>query len=311
MSLRLPKMSQLIAFEAVARSMSINAAAKKLGKPQSTLSRSIKELEETTGVQLFTRGGTGVVLTPAGQCFFNYASSVVREMHQAMEETAAVAGRSAHTISIAVPPILTRSILNAGMMRLINGTAQCKLNVEVAAFSTSLPRLNLGLLDFAIGTPCDELLLGNYVVEPLMKCPIAIACALDHPLRKAKTLDELKHARWLFTPEFELFKKEFPQAAKIEPAHSLTSSGYFLTNQMLACNGFLAMLSSVHIRRHRDFMDIIPVDGFPHWLEYVLVYPKDRPRSSLTERFIDYLHQEADDFEWDSFKETTARKPFI
>lgn len=60
--MKLPKTQQLVIFQAVAINRSINAAARALKLPQSTLSRALKELEETLNCQLLERGGAGVTL---------------------------------------------------------------------------------------------------------------------------------------------------------------------------------------------------------------------------------------------------------
>ena len=57
--MKLPKTQQLVIFQAVALNRSINAAARALKLPQSTLSRALKELEETLNCQLLERGGAG------------------------------------------------------------------------------------------------------------------------------------------------------------------------------------------------------------------------------------------------------------
>ncbi len=308
---RLPKMNQLTAFEAVSRAGSINQAAKNLGQTQSTLSRAVRELEETLGIQLFTRGGSGVILTPAGECFRRYASSALRELEAGIEETEAVNGRTGHTVSFAVPTFVTRSILNAAMTRLMQSEPRCRINVEVATFQTSLDRMRLGILDFAVGTTADRSQLADFDVEPLMACPVAVACAKDHPLRNATSLSALENADWLISPEYELYNERCPGVLDVlHPAHAVETDGYFLTNQLLARNDFFSILSSVQIRRHSDYLAVVPVAGFPYPVEYVLACPKDRPRPRMTERLLAYLRQEATDYDWSAFTMKPAEAPF-
>ncbi|MDO5532025.1 LysR family transcriptional regulator [Sutterella sp.] len=312
MSVRLPKIQQLTIFQAVASSRSINAAARSLGLPQSTLSRAVKELEETLNCQLFVRGGAGVTLTPAGMCFQRYASSIVKELHQAIEETACLSGKSQHTVSFAVPSCVSRSILNSAMTRLLRSVPQCRMNVEVVPFTTSLERVERGVLDFAIGYARENVSFAGFTVEPLMRCPCAVACAIGHSLEHATTLAELAHANWVLNEEFEIWQKEQPEALRLQPAYVVRSQGYFLTNQMVARNGFLALLSSVQIRRHRDHLTVIPLRGFHASTDYVLAYPKDRPRTALTERLIGYFHQEAAEYDWNAWEieEGSPETPF-
>ena len=68
----------------VAGANSMNEAAKTLFISQPSLSASMKELEEETGVQLFRRTNRGIALTPEGKEFIGYARQVV-EQYQLME----------------------------------------------------------------------------------------------------------------------------------------------------------------------------------------------------------------------------------
>lgn len=61
-------------FKAVADTHNISAAAKSLYISQSAVSQSVKLLEESLGVRLFTRSQKGVELTKAGAILYEYAS---------------------------------------------------------------------------------------------------------------------------------------------------------------------------------------------------------------------------------------------
>jgi DNA-binding transcriptional LysR family regulator len=60
-------LDQLVVFVAVARERSFTAAAAKLNVSQSTLSHTIRELEERLGVRLLTRTTRSVSATTAGE----------------------------------------------------------------------------------------------------------------------------------------------------------------------------------------------------------------------------------------------------
>ena len=62
---------------------SLNEAAESLGYSQSAVTVQIKALEEELGVRLFDRMGKRVILTAQGQCFLEYANSVLDTIHNA------------------------------------------------------------------------------------------------------------------------------------------------------------------------------------------------------------------------------------
>lgn len=64
----------------VAKLGSLNKAAETLLIAQPNISRSIKELEADLGITIFTRSAKGMVLTPDGEEFINYAQSILRQI---------------------------------------------------------------------------------------------------------------------------------------------------------------------------------------------------------------------------------------
>lgn len=76
--------SQLRYVITVASSTSMNEAARKLFISQPSLSTTIKELEDETGIEIFIRSNRGISLTPQGEEFIGYARQVV-EQYELME----------------------------------------------------------------------------------------------------------------------------------------------------------------------------------------------------------------------------------
>ena len=66
----IPLTSTLLAFEAVARNVSVNRAAEELNTSQSAISRHIRSLENALGVKLLARTGRGIALTNSGHAYF-------------------------------------------------------------------------------------------------------------------------------------------------------------------------------------------------------------------------------------------------
>ncbi|QWW67632.1 LysR family transcriptional regulator [Rhizobium sp. WYJ-E13] len=79
----LPSTSHLAAFEAVARTGSVTAAARELDLTQSAVSRQIKALEEQLGVELFLRERQTVRLTLAGDAYAREIREALRRISSA------------------------------------------------------------------------------------------------------------------------------------------------------------------------------------------------------------------------------------
>jgi len=84
MSDRLPPMTSLRAFEAVARHHSISAAAAELSVSQPAVSQQVRRLEDELGVQLTVRRSRGVELTPEGEVLATRLTDAFGEIRTAV-----------------------------------------------------------------------------------------------------------------------------------------------------------------------------------------------------------------------------------
>lgn len=88
---KLPPLNALRAFEATARHLSVTVASEELHVTPGAVSRHVKGLEETLGVQLFERGHRRVALTRAG---LEYYREITRAMDLMRKATAKARRRS-------------------------------------------------------------------------------------------------------------------------------------------------------------------------------------------------------------------------
>ena len=86
----------------VARLGSLNKAAESLMIAQPNISRSIKELEADLGITIFQRSAKGMVLTPDGEEFMDYARDILNRIEK-LEHTYRNGARKKRKFSISVP----------------------------------------------------------------------------------------------------------------------------------------------------------------------------------------------------------------
>lgn len=82
-------LQELEAFVSVVRTGSLTASTRDLGLPKSTLSRRIKQLEETLGQPLLLRQSKKIVPNDAGRVFYRYCNDIlelVAQGHEALDE---------------------------------------------------------------------------------------------------------------------------------------------------------------------------------------------------------------------------------
>lgn len=90
----LPPMNALLAFEYVARTGSVRAAAEALSVTPGAVSRQIRLLEDYFGTALFQRVGRGLTLTPSGNGYFQQIGTHLDGIRQASAGLLRNAGRS-------------------------------------------------------------------------------------------------------------------------------------------------------------------------------------------------------------------------
>lgn len=107
MSLSLPPLNALRAFEAAARSGSYVAAAEELGVSPAAVSQQVRNLEEFLGKELFRRYNNRIVLTDAGQTIYSGATDALQSISAFTEQVVSGRARSRLVIS-ALPSVAER-----------------------------------------------------------------------------------------------------------------------------------------------------------------------------------------------------------
>ncbi len=107
----------------VAKLGSLNKAAETLLIAQPNISRSIKELEADLGITIFTRSAKGMVLTPDGEEFINYAKSILKQIDD-VENLYKQTSPKKQKFSISVPRACYISAALAEFSKDISGAAE-------------------------------------------------------------------------------------------------------------------------------------------------------------------------------------------
>lgn len=84
----------------IAETGSINKAAEKLFIGQPNLSRAIKELESSLGIEIFTRSSKGMYLTPEGEKFIAYAKSILKQVDDVEKMFTSTSSKKVFSISV-------------------------------------------------------------------------------------------------------------------------------------------------------------------------------------------------------------------
>lgn len=135
-------------FEAVARLGSLSAASAELHITQPALSRQLRELERSTGFELFDRGGYRLTLTRTGNDFLPHTRKVLLAAAQLDEIVRTQGARPESQIVIACPSETARHIIAPLIARGQVATSR----LVTAPADEVLRLLARGECDVAIGT---------------------------------------------------------------------------------------------------------------------------------------------------------------
>lgn len=135
----------------VARYGSITQASAELQRAQSAVSRSIKELEASLGVQLFERNPQGLLLTDFGRVLLRRSDLAFREMQHAQSQL------SQQYAGARVPkaPIFTLSVHERHLRVLVALAHSKRIGTVALALGVSQPAVSMALRDLeaSVGLP--------------------------------------------------------------------------------------------------------------------------------------------------------------
>lgn len=187
---------QLRAFALIAEHGSIRAAARALSVTQPAATRSLRELEQSVGVDLVRRSVKGVELTTYGEALYKRAIVILQETRRAREEIGQMRDGEGGTLNLAVSSaalVVVPTALVAFRARM----PRVAVSFNEVAPPHSHEQLESGRYDLLVQTEYDGEINDSFERRPLFTLPLAIGARLGHPLRGARSLAELRESLWL------------------------------------------------------------------------------------------------------------------
>lgn len=173
-------------FLAVAEELHFARAAERLHIEQSPLSRTIKELEEDLGEQLFIRTSRSTRLTRAGKLFLEHVPRVFAALQQARDSVQAAANGFHGQLRIALSDGITPSRLPA----LLAMCRQEEPEVDIRLFEVPLMQQIKGLHDdlYDVGFAQSDEVGEGIAAQAVWNDPLMVAVPARHPLLKHKRI---------------------------------------------------------------------------------------------------------------------------
>lgn len=166
-------------FLVIVDSGSLSRAAQHLYIAQSALSKQMADLEVELGVQLLIRSRTGVVVTDAGQVFYEYAQGITKQIGDARSAVQCTATSLVGEVRVALPQSTSGAVALPLMRAAARRYPDIRLRVNEELTGNMADQLLRGRIDIAIftkGMAPDDVLF-----TPLVEEDFVLLCSAQDP----------------------------------------------------------------------------------------------------------------------------------
>lgn len=279
----------------VADSKSYSVAAKKVYVAQSSLSTTIKKLEEELAIKLFNYDGKTLNLTTEGERFYDLAKDFLSSYEVFFESAKKITDDVFGTINLLLPVLVSDIYFAKPIAEFQRKYPNVKINVtNRAGFQTqNLISIN----EFDIGVTIRPIIQNSFECVEIVKSPMVLAVHKTHPLAdKAQvTYEELVHEQFLSYEENSVLYQNFMSKTKeagYAPQIKFKAPETPLLLSIIE-NGEGALVVPKCVVDYRKFDNIrtIPIKGDEEGYQLVLIYAKDKYLSTASQAFIDFIKE--------------------
>jgi len=186
----------LEAFASVARTLSFSSAAEAMHLSQSSLSRTVKQMETRLGSRLLDRDTRNVGLTAEGRELLEVAEDTLACHRDGMTRMQTFLAGGRGTVSIATLPSIAASLLPAVISAFLAEHPDVQVRIHDELSETVLHQVGTGLVDFGLTTAPGP--LEGITSAPLVVDRFYALMRDDHPLTARDSVSWAELARQPF-----------------------------------------------------------------------------------------------------------------
>jgi DNA-binding transcriptional LysR family regulator len=292
------KLRHLVLVVAIADQGSVLRAAEHLRLAQPAVTRSLREVENVLGVELFTRGPRGVTPTLFGEAFVEHARAVLAELRRAGERIAELADARTGTVTIGTLLAGSNVLLPRAIAALKRDRPGIMVTVREATFDAQTPRLLDGEIDLIVGrlNPIDDLRGLRQIT--LYSEPVRLVARRGHPARRRPrlTLRDLLDYPWVLPLEQTALRRELEQVFRGEglalPADLVECTSILTVRTLVRDTDMIAALPELVARTDAEIAPL-PVPLEPVRRHVGVTLADGRPLTPSAHLMLDHLQREA------------------
>jgi|GEM_PF-2342885 len=187
---------QLLYFLSVVREGSFRKAADAQNITPPALTKSLKNLEDRLGVQLFEREYGSAKLTAFGSALVEPARSLVLASEGIENHLAQIANLESGHLSVGAGVVAMGSILSKSVMPICEQYPKVKFNIHADRTPALEKQLRNGEIEFFVGYYRAIEKIDDLEIIELRKDPLILVCHKDHPLSGEKSLSIKEISRY-------------------------------------------------------------------------------------------------------------------
>lgn len=138
------KLSQLKNFIAVVEAGTVRQAARNLNLSQSSISKSIQQLEDKLGAEILCRGALGVTPTAAGQALLAHAKVIEAELRHARNDVQTIRGAQVGEIRVSVSPTVAIGLLPRAIVAFQRARPRVSFRISEDVYPDMVPAIRNG-----------------------------------------------------------------------------------------------------------------------------------------------------------------------
>ncbi|MBS0420805.1 MAG: LysR family transcriptional regulator [Proteobacteria bacterium] len=233
----------------IVRERSFSRAAESLGISQPALSKNIRSMERTLGVQLLERGRFGALPTAFGLALVRHADAIDAELRSAVQEVDALRiARTGH-ICVGCGPSEATRLLPIALNRLRQRSPGITVTVLYGLNEALTPMVKHGEVDFALSSIPARCTDGDLRLVKLHEDRAAVIVRTGHPLTERRgplTAQHLLAQQWVLARTSELERRAlddlFMETGLEPPVVSLETTSAVLMKTMVIQSDLLTFL---------------------------------------------------------------------
>lgn len=253
------ELRQLRHFAEIVRAASFGQAAERLHITQPALSKSIRNLERTLGVQLLERHPGGVVPTEYGSVFLDYATLVITELDRAVDELNQLRGRGKGVVRVGAGATMMQYLLPQAVRAYVESDAAGSVTFHQGLRDDLLARLRRGELDLVVGSVPPHKLDEDLREELILEDRIRVVACNSHPLAREPRvgLKDLARFRWVLPDnseaESDRLAHAFRDAGLPQPGCVVRTGSSVFMASLLHDSQYLSYLPEAMVGMHPDY----------------------------------------------------------